>query len=336
MSVIKMLSRVVAPTDLDLKEGGNKEKANKTLHDHTYGITSDPLTQLACAVTALIHDVDHVGVSNAQLIKEEDPLVATYGGRSVLEQNSFVLAWDLFMDPRHELMRKTICENDQELAHFRQLLVNGVMATDIVDKELKNLRNQRWEKAFSRAREQRMPEQVPSNNTGTGQTIDDDEERRKTVNRKATIVIEHLIQASDVSHTMQHWHVYRKWNESFFRECYAAYQAGRSEVNPAENWYKGEIGFFDFYVIPLARKLKDCGVFGKCSDEFLNYALANRREWELRGQIVVAEMIEKVAAEEKAEMEKDQNINEGKFEEEKEHCQQDEVVGDELGEDLVA
>jgi hypothetical protein len=25
---------------------------------------------------------------------------------------------------------------------------------------------------------------------------------------RATIVIEHIIQASDVSHTMQHWHIY--------------------------------------------------------------------------------------------------------------------------------
>ena len=35
-------------------------------------------------------------------------------------------------------------------------------------------------------------------------------------NRKATIVIEHLIQASDVSHTMQHWEVYISWNEKLF------------------------------------------------------------------------------------------------------------------------
>lgn len=33
-----------------------------TLHDPTYGITSDSLTQLACILSALIHDVDHVGV----------------------------------------------------------------------------------------------------------------------------------------------------------------------------------------------------------------------------------------------------------------------------------
>jgi hypothetical protein len=117
---------------------------------------------------------------------------------------------------------------------------------------------------------------------------------RDCVNRKATIVIEHLIQASDVSHTMQHWHVYRKWNERLFCEMYAAYKSGRASCNPADSWYKGEMGFFDFYIIPLAKKLKDCGVFGVSSDEFLNYALNNRREWELRGEEVVAEMLENV------------------------------------------
>ena len=44
--------------------------------------------------------------------------------------------------------------------------------------------------------------------------------------------------------------------------------------------------------IPLAKKLKDCGVFGVSSDEYLNYALQNRAEWEARGQQVVAEMME--------------------------------------------
>uniref|UniRef100_A0A7R9WY55 PDEase domain-containing protein n=1 Tax=Craspedostauros australis TaxID=1486917 RepID=A0A7R9WY55_9STRA len=91
---------------------------------------------------------------------------------------------------------------------------------------------------------------------------------------------------------MQHWHVYRKWNEKFFRECYKAYQDGRAEQNPVDGWYKGEIGFFDFYIIPLAKKLKECGVFGKSSDEYLNYAMTNRKEWERRGEEVVAEMVQ--------------------------------------------
>ena len=80
-----------------------------TLSSHTYGITSDPLTQFACAFSALIHDVgewhlfclvlelalktnqqlvlpDHVGVSNAQLVKEGVPIAAKYKERSVAEQ----------------------------------------------------------------------------------------------------------------------------------------------------------------------------------------------------------------------------------------------------------
>jgi len=34
----------------------------------------------------------------------------------------------------------------------------------------------------------------------------------------------------------------------------------------------------------------DCGAFGVSSDEYLNYALTNRNEWQQRGQEVVEEM----------------------------------------------
>jgi hypothetical protein len=95
---------------------------------------------------------------------------------------------------------------------------------------------------------------------------------------------------------MQHWHVYRKWNELFFLECYRAYKMGRADSDPSENWRDGEMGFFDFYIIPLATKLKECGVFGVSGDEYLNYALSNRREWEGRGDEVVGEMLEKANA----------------------------------------
>ena len=273
MSVVKLLSRIVAPTDLDDgKESVHFKDNASTLHDHTYGITSDPLTQFSCVLSALIHDVDHAGVPNAQLVQEQAEVATQYKNKSVAEQNSVDLAWNLLMNEEYAELRTAIYETDGELKHFRQLVVNSVMATDIVDKELKTLRNLRWDRAFSQA----------ASSTSN----------RDTVNRKATIVIEHLIQASDVSHTMQHWHIYRKWNELFFIECYQAYEDGRAEKNPAEGWYEGELGFFDFYIIPLANKLKDCGVFGVSSDEYLNYAIRNRQEWESRGRELVDEMIE--------------------------------------------
>ena len=69
-----------------------------------------------------------------------------------------------------------------------------------------------------------------------------------------------------------------------------AFRAGRAEKNPSEFWYQGELGFFDFYIIPLANKLKECGVFGVSSDEYLDYAMKNRKEWQLHGQAIVDEM----------------------------------------------
>ena len=269
MSVVKLLSRIVAPSEDECGDGG------KTLHDHTYGITSDPLTQFACVLAALIHDVDHQGVPNSQLIREHTHLAHHYKEKSIAEQNSMDLAWKLLMDDSYRNLRRAIYTTKAGLTRFRQLLVNSVMATDIFDAELKALRNARWATAFSEERRH--------------------EDARDAQNRKATIVIEHLIQASDVSHTMQHWHIYRKWNERYFVECYKAFKEGRADKDPSEGWYQGEIGFFDFYIIPLARKLKDCGVFGVSSDEYLNYAVRNRREWEERGREVVDEMVQLVS-----------------------------------------
>jgi hypothetical protein len=94
---------------------------------------------------------------------------------------------------------------------------------------------------------------------------------------------------------MQHWYIYRKWNERLFFECYDAYVNGRADKNPADDWYEEEIRFFDFYVIPLANKLKECNVFGVSSDEYLNYAVRNRQDWEHHGREAVAEMLSRAS-----------------------------------------
>ena len=155
-----------------------------------------------------------------------------------------------------------------------------------MDKDLKALRNARWDKAFAESRPDDDNSGVTTTHDGTLAT---------NTNRKATIVIEHLIQASDVAHTMQHWHIYRRWNQRLFEEMFVAYQEGRSDTDPSVNWYKGEMGFFDFYILPLAQKLKDCGVFGVSSDEYMCYAQENQREWESRGQELVEKAQRKYA-----------------------------------------
>jgi 3'5'-cyclic nucleotide phosphodiesterase len=270
MSVNKLLMRIVTP-DLEVPESAD---AASHLHHFTHGINSDPITILAIIFSAVIHDADHRGISNTQLMKEDVILAKRYNDKSIAEQNSVDMAWSLFVSDDFITLREFLFETSEELKRFRQVLVNVVLATDIFDKELNSLRKSRWEKAF----------------TTSSQAITS----RECHSLRATIVIEHLIQASDVSHTMQHWHVYRKWNCKLFQELHQAYREGRMAANPADFWYQGELGFFDNYIIPLAKKLKDCRVFGVSSDEYLNYAENNRAEWEARGQEIVVEMMSEI------------------------------------------
>jgi 3'5'-cyclic nucleotide phosphodiesterase/Adenylate and Guanylate cyclase catalytic domain len=172
-SVRKLLTRIVKAND---------QQQLVDLAGHSYGITSDPITQFAVVFSAVIHDADHPGVPNATLVQENTRLAQIYR-KSIAEQNSVDLTWSLLMSPKYVDLRGCIYSNEEELRRFRQLVVNTVMATDIVDKELQALRKARWETAFS---DTKAPDELD-------------------MNRKATIVIEHLIQASDVSHTMQHW-----------------------------------------------------------------------------------------------------------------------------------
>lgn len=252
-------------------------------HTALYDFASDPLLLFSCAFSALIHDVLHPGVPNGQLMKEDPEAAQLYKSRSVAEQRSFDVAWDLLMESKFAALRKAIYQNKAEESKFRQLVLNSVMATDVFDPDLKKLRNDRWEKAFGRDGDN-------SNSGNNMAIICPDNNKQEMIDRQATIVIEHLIQASDVAHTMQHWHIYRKWNQRLFEEMYQAYTEGRSTTNPSNTWYQGELQFFDFYIIPLAKKLKDCGVFGVSSDEYLSFALKNRAEWESKGRAVVEEM----------------------------------------------
>jgi 3'5'-cyclic nucleotide phosphodiesterase/Adenylate and Guanylate cyclase catalytic domain len=262
----KLLNRLINSDEYESEEA---------LHNATYGISSDPLTHFAIVFAALIHDADHTGVPNAQLIKDSHEVAVKFENKSVAEQNSVHLGWELLMDPRFERLRKCIYQTNVERKRFRQLVINSVLATDIADRQVNENRQIKWEKAFKKS---------PAQDATPLQLQED-------MNRKATAVIEHIIQVSDVAHTMQHWHIYRRWNERLFHEMHEAYQTGRVAVDPSTNWYIGELGFFDYYLIPLAMKLKECGVFGASGYEYISYVLKNKKEWERKGRQVVQEMV---------------------------------------------
>lgn len=248
----------------------SEEKGNDSLDiGEGSGVITDPWTHFALIFSALVHDVDHAGVPNAQLIKERSIIAGSYKDKSVAEQNSIDIAWNLLMEPCYRELREALFMSPEEVSRFRRLVVIFVLATDIADKELANLRKDRAQQALECV-----------------QRTDD------IVSRRATYVMETFMQAADVSHTMQPFPIFKKWNHMLYREMYAAYENGRAEKDPTESWFRGDIGFFDFYIIPLAKKLVDCGVLDQSKAEsLLNNAIANRVEWEKHGEEIVLEYI---------------------------------------------
>jgi hypothetical protein len=75
---------------------------------------------------------------------------------------------------------------------------------------------------------------------------------------------------------------------------YSAYLEGRAESDPSESWYKGELGFYDFHIIPLLTKIKETGVLGSAASVLLQNAKNNRLEWEKAGKEKCTAMQERV------------------------------------------
>ena len=257
MSVVKLLNSMIT-----------SENPSDTL--------DDPLARFTLVLASIIHDVDHPGVPNAQLIAENAPVAVAYEGRSVAEQNSLTIAWGLLMRKEHEALRRTIYQTEADLERFREYLVHAVLLTDIVNKDLQTRRKERWNQVFGDGTDQSPP-------------ISSVDEAGRNVRK--TALLELVIQASDVSHTMQHWHIFRQWNQNLFLESYKAYQGGRAGgKNPAEGWFESEIGFFKFYVIPLAERVKQSRACGHLGEELYQYACNNVQEWEKKQKEIIRDI----------------------------------------------
>lgn len=176
MSATKLISRI-AVSDIEsgqVSEGDDAMDSDLLaayMHNQTYGIVSDPLTQFAVVLAALVHAVDHRGISNETLASADPELKAKYGSNALTEKLSFEKAWEKLQSPYFENLRRCIYADETEKKRFRQVLVNSVLATDHDDPEAQALRQERWDKSFGPA------------------AVDED------ISRKATSVIEALMQA---------------------------------------------------------------------------------------------------------------------------------------------
>jgi hypothetical protein len=275
-SADRLLARAVVPEKIEYIGMTEEDKLGaKNMQEYTNKIRSDPLTQFAIVFSGLIYALEHPGVPNKQTAKENTYLAILYRN-CITEQNSVEVAWDLFQEPAYEDLRGCIYRTQEELDRFRQLVVNSVFATDIFDQEMRRDRNKRWKRAFAL-----------ENSSSSFQFSLSSLDSADDMDLKATVAMEHIVQAATWAHTMQQFNVFVIWNELYFHERYSAYKAGRSDEDPTLSWYFNQLVFFDSYMIPLATRIAECGLFGITGEEYYRNAKRNRQEWKMKGEELV-------------------------------------------------
>ena len=86
-----------------------------------------------------------------------------------------------------------------------------------------------------------------------------------------------------------------KFSNRLYLELRKAYVAKRG-ADPQPKWFENQIGFLESYLLPLAHKLEDTGVFGEEVGEMFALTVeANRDKWLTHGFEVSQKIIEKGA-----------------------------------------
>ena len=110
---------------------------------------------------------------------------------------------------------------------------------------------------------------------------------------KAAVVMDTLMTAADIAQNLQSWDHMVKWSNRLYLELRRAHVAGRGP-DVSSNWFKNQIGFLEMYVLPLANKLNESGVFGSIvGPSFARLVEANRDRWLLDGEKVTDYIIAK-------------------------------------------
>lgn len=404
------------------------------LHSPTFSVATDPLTKFAVVYAALIHDVDHQGVPNRQLVAEGDDLALLYNDKSVAEQHSLRVAFQLLMQPQFATLRHDLIPTSSDQFTFRRLVIELVLCTDIASPERMLLAKSKWVEAFGelprddagdgiatvtasrpsvvnsaggrrgaapRRASLGVPGYAPSfypgenvqyhpdhqgginaHHTSQGRLVHGHQHHRQGhanqggeclgIRRalhlngstiefyaapgdvaaatssndgsshgingtiassspwaatllaekrlRSSVVLEALMNAADVAHTLQGWDNFLKWNRKLYEELFHAYHvSGRvqmGESDPSVGWRDSQLFFYDIYILPLARKLRRCGAFGRQRGrEIVRNAKGVRKRWEAEGGEVTERMIREVREKwEREQQEEERRRKEGENE----------------------
>lgn len=121
--------------------------------------------------------------------------------------------------------------------------------------------------------------------------VDEDEDEEEEDDLKVIVILEQIITAADIAHVLQGWKQMEKFSNRLYLELRSAQIQSRGpDCSP--NWYGNQISFLESYILPLAHRLEDMGVFGPLiGPVFARLVEANRDQWISDGQKVTDDII---------------------------------------------
>ena len=153
--------------DLTMMEPSPKRKRRPT-----YGIKGDPLIHLGFLFSALVHDVDHKGITNRQLVLESDDLAIMYNDQSVAEQRSLAVAFTLLMEDKYVDLRCILFVGRHEFLRFRSNVIGLVLCTDISSPERVQIGKSKWKEAFGERKKEKHGHNHNHNNSNSNSRRD--------------------------------------------------------------------------------------------------------------------------------------------------------------------
>jgi 3'5'-cyclic nucleotide phosphodiesterase len=198
LSVNKLLDLMLRRQDRD----GSDPDASHVTVPPLFGLRRDAHLQLALLFAALVHDVDHKGVTNQQLVREANPLALRYNDTSVQENNSLTTAFQMLLEDEYALLRACMFPaiddesanlvgsvptsmDDGSFQRFRSLVINLVLSTDIASPERSQLGKSVFKEAF-RPSTHRGADQA----AGDGQVHNSSKRRNSATGRRGSLTSE--------------------------------------------------------------------------------------------------------------------------------------------------
>eukprot|EP00536_Pseudo-nitzschia_multiseries_P006929 jgi/Psemu1/255775/estExt_Genewise1Plus.C_1540020 len=276
----------------------NKNNDEEEGLPNTFGFRDDPLMQFTLLFSALIHDVDHRGIPNRQLAMEDEDLAIKYNDQSIAENESLFIGFSELLRPKYDALRGVLFPEREDYRRFRRACINLVLTTDIASPERTQLGTSKWKEAFgdpyetTYAGDKRLSasgEEDPAPRTRTARVPPPE----KIDELREAVIMETILKSADVGHNLQGFEQMARWSDCLYMELRKAFVDHRGE-DPVDGWFHNQIGFLDFYLLPLARKLDDTGAFGDTrGGVFAAIVASNRKRWIEEGMGVTTNIVER-------------------------------------------